>query len=86
MISEKKMQIVINNYFRRECNTDTSIREAFEKGFRLGVQKMQKRGTWEIYVISMFDGEGCRCSLCGTEGTPHYDFCPGCGADMRQGD
>lgn len=38
-ISEKKMQIVMNNYFNSECNINTSIREAFEKGFRIGVQK-----------------------------------------------
>lgn len=41
-----------------------------------------KRGKWEIYVISMFDGEGCRCSECGLEGVPYWDFCPNCGANM----
>ena len=43
-----------------------------------------KRGKWEIYVISMFDGEGCRCSECGLEGVPYWDFCPNCGANMRE--
>ena len=38
-ISEKKMQIVMNNYFKAECTVNTSIREAFEKGFRIGVQR-----------------------------------------------
>ena len=38
-ISEKKMKIVINNYFKQECDVNTSIREAFEKGFRIGVKK-----------------------------------------------
>lgn len=38
-ISEEKMQIVINNYFKSECSVDTSIRQAFEKGFRIGVKK-----------------------------------------------
>lgn len=38
-ISEEKMRIVIDNYFKTECNIDTSIREAFEKGFRIGVKK-----------------------------------------------
>lgn len=38
-ISEQKMKIVIENYFKAECNVDTSIREAFEKGFRIGVKK-----------------------------------------------
>lgn len=38
-VSEEKMKIVINNYFKSECNVNTSIREAFEKGFRIGVKK-----------------------------------------------
>lgn len=38
-ISEKKMQIVIDNYFKQECDVNTSIRKAFEKGFRIGVKK-----------------------------------------------
>lgn len=39
MMSEEKMQIVINNYFKSECSVDTSIRQAFEKGFRIGLKK-----------------------------------------------
>lgn len=38
-ISEKKMQIIIDNYFKSECDINTSIRSAFEKGFRIGVKK-----------------------------------------------
>ena len=38
-ISEKKMQIVIDNYFKSECDVNTSIRQSFEKGFRIGVKK-----------------------------------------------
>ena len=41
MISEEKMKIVINNYFKDECNVNMSIREAFEKGFRIGVKKWE---------------------------------------------
>lgn len=40
-ISEKKMKIVIDNYFKAECNINTSIKDAFEKGFRIGVIKGQ---------------------------------------------
>lgn len=47
------------------------------------VQPERKTGKWEIYVISPFDGEGCRCSECKYEGAPYWDFCPNCGADMR---
>ena len=38
-INEKKMQIVIDNYFKLECDVNTSIRSAYEKGFRTGVRK-----------------------------------------------
>jgi hypothetical protein len=43
----------------------------------------QKPGKWEIYIISMLNGEGYRCSECGSEGVPYWNFCPSCGADMR---
>ena len=33
------MKIVVNNYFKTECSVNTSIREAFEKGFRIGASK-----------------------------------------------
>ena len=38
-ISEAKKKIVIDNYFKEECNVDTSIREAFAKGFEIGLKK-----------------------------------------------
>lgn len=38
-ISDTKMRIVIENYFKKECDVNTSIREAFEKGFRIGAMK-----------------------------------------------
>ena len=79
-ISEAKMKIVIDNYFKNECNVDTSIRQAFEKGFRIGVKKgmdaERKNGKW-------IEDE---CSICGCY-VWHGDvrnFCPNCGADMRE--
>ena len=42
-ISEEKIKIVINNYFKTECSVDTTIREAFEKGFRLGIRKVKEQ-------------------------------------------
>ena len=42
-----------------------------------------KMGKWITYVISIFDGEGCKCSECGFEGVPYWDYCPNCGAWMR---
>lgn len=48
------------------------------------VEPERKKGKWEIYVISMLDGEDCRCSECGKTGcVPYWNYCPNCGADMR---
>ena len=47
------------------------------------IQPERKTGRWEIYVISMLDGEGCKCSEYGFEGVPYWDFCPNCGARME---
>lgn len=52
-ISETKMQMVIANYFKDECDVNTSIRQAFEKGFRIGVKKgasvNRPQGEWIIH-------------------------------------
>lgn len=92
MTFEEKMKIVINNYFKTECSVNTSIREAFEKGFRIGASKVQKKhGKW------IDDGTefGCQCSECGKSLDDYVapteyaslneipNFCPNCGADMR---
>ena len=45
-------------------------------------QPERKKGHWQIYIISMLDGEGCKCSECGHEGVPYWDFCPNCGTEM----
>ena len=49
-ISETKKKIVIDNYFKRECDVNTSINEALTKGFELGLRKapisQQKMGHW----------------------------------------
>ena len=90
-ISETKMQIVIANYFKDECDVNTSIRQAFEKGFRIGVKKgasmNRPQGEWikhknaeEICgtLISNYE-----CSLCHEWQTLISNFCPSCGARMR---
>lgn len=88
-ISEEKIQIVIDNYFKSECNVDTSIREAFEKGFRIGTQKTAYKLTGEW----LDKGTYAECSLCGTASVTQFDgvepiplktkFCSNCGAYMR---
>lgn len=47
-ISETKKKIVIDNYFKQECNIDTSIKEAFEKGFNVGLMKAPAKEEVEI--------------------------------------
>lgn len=59
MISEAKIKVVINNYFKHECDVNTSIREAFEKGFRLGVKKWEaltKSDDFYSYAERKTDG------------------------------
>ena len=92
MTREEKMKIVINNYFKTECSVNTSIREAFEKGFRIGASKVQnKHGK---FIGTEYDGYAdgnpvyyeWKCSECGCvfeEEEPTYRYCPNCGARMR---
>ena len=65
--------------------------EDFIKGFECGTQRQleadktdRPQGEWEIYTVSPFDGEDCRCSNCGQSGcAPYWNFCPNCGARMK---
>ena len=83
-ISETKMQIVIDNYFQLECDINTSIKEAFEKGFRIGVQKGKPiDGFWVLHK----DGSAT-CNHCHTRQEAIWDYdnyqryCGYCGAHM----
>lgn len=88
-ISEKKMRIVIDNYFKSECNVNTSIRQAFEKGFRIGVKKGQSAGRptgkWKEIAVrvngygAIYYQHDCCCEIYKSQ----YNYCPNCGADMR---
>lgn len=88
-ISETKMKIVIDNYFKSECNVDTSIRQAFEKGFRIGVQKVitlqpeRKKGKW-ISVKGSNGKDYHKCSEClhTQDITGVKNYCSVCGAEM----
>ena len=60
-ISERKMKIAIENYFKNECDVNTSIREAFEKGFRIGVKQGQlvsARSQWTLVSNGLPKEEG----------------------------
>lgn len=92
-ISETKMQMVIDNYFKNECDVNTSIRQAFEKGFRIGVEKgastNRPQGEW-IYPTDII-GFG-RCNNCkalwdkSLIDNIYFKYCPRCGARMKGAD
>ena len=85
-ISEKKMQIVMNNYFKAECTVNTSIREAFEKGFRIGVQKGYDvtKEPERTAKVEWSEVDGCHlCGECGFAVCPNCDvYCAGCGVKL----
>ena len=90
-ISETKMQMVIANYFKDECDVNTSIRQAFEKGFRIGVKKGaistdRPQGEW-IYTNNplRLDDEWA-CNRCGNISFVKTNFCDRCGARMKGAD
>ena len=86
LISRKMAIDAIENAFDRETILNRFVRKIAISAVRLlpSAQPERKKGKWEIYVISMLDGEGCRCSECGFEGMPHWDFCPNCGCQMER--
>ncbi len=42
-----------------------------------------KKGEWERIPYSFIGGYRCSCCGCKSESN-HWNFCPNCGADMRQ--
>lgn len=73
-----------------DCNGDFCTKYKSigdENDFMQAVLADRPQGEWEIYVISPFDGEDCRCSECGYTGcAPYWDYCPNCGARMKGAD
>ena len=96
-ISETKMQMVIANYFKDECDVNTSIRQAFEKGFRIGVKKgaisaNRPQGGWILSKLqSQADNDNGNyayvCTNCHHTDihakTQEVPYCWYCGARMR---
>ena len=89
-ISESKKKIVVDNYFKSECDINTSIKEAFTKGFELGLKKapmprpktghwINKKPRW-IPSLSMTIHDAYECSNCGEPGVHWWKHCINCGA------
>jgi len=58
---------------------DTAIQQLKELGYGLGEEP--RLANWEIYTISLVDGEDIRCSWCkGIEANLNWKWCPLCGA------
>lgn len=57
-----------------------ALKTAIESGINNVPSADEPQGEWEIYVISPFDGEDCRCPKCGETGcVPSWNYCPNCG-------
>lgn len=66
----------------RTIQNMTSIQEILEK---LPSAEPRKKGKW-IDKSDGIDGAWNYCSVCMEQAIDLYDFCPNCGADMREGD
>lgn len=54
-ISETKKQIVIDNYFKNTCDVNTSIKEAFTKGFEVGLTKAVFPKDQKSDIVAILD-------------------------------
>lgn len=84
-ISEAKKKIVIDNYFKVECDMNTSIKEAFTKGFELGLKKapQPKTGHWILTDDDCVYCSECEDSYYARPIDASWYYCPHCGAKME---
>ena len=93
-VSKTKKKIVIENYYKSDITKETNLKEAFIRGFELGLekapQKVIERETKVIiekyknkYLIDLgvvFSDEKFFCGNCKNEIDINYDeYCPKCG-------
>lgn len=69
----------------QKCKTKTA--EAIEKALKI-IATQPKRGKWIVtndYVTTAYGSlDYYRCSYCGEDSLEEGNFCPNCGADMRE--
>jgi hypothetical protein len=63
-----------------------SFAEVYDKGYVNGYKDAKKKfdrqhGEWEYKPM-----KGAFCSVCGWHSIWKFNFCPNCGADMREGE
>ena len=93
-INEKKMHTVIDNYFKKECDVNTSIKNAFEKGFKLGIKKCKILQNPIVEVLEhcmiITDTDGNEyfrteylCGKCKKKVLDGDDYCSHCGSKLN---
>ena len=96
-VSETKKKIVIENYYKSDITKETNLKEAFTRGFELGLEKApQKIIEREAKVIIekyknkslidlgvVFSDEKFFCGNCKNEVDINYDeYCSKCGSKL----
>ncbi len=80
MISEEKKKIVIENYFKGECNINMTIHDAYVKGFERGLSKApqsERTGRWIPMEVSS-GRDSWKCSVCGRRARGKLENLPYC--------
>ena len=96
-VSETKKKIVIENYYKSDITKETNLKEAFTKGFELGlkkapqkviereaeiiIEKYKNKSLTDLGVV--FSDEKFFCGNCKNEIDINYDeYCPKCGSKL----
>lgn len=71
----------------RSCGVDDALSDI--EDYPAADVKLVARGKWKDAVQGAHDSPHVRCSICGEYFWRYFrdfDFCPNCGADMREGE
>ena len=78
---------LIQNISSADVVEKREVREAYEKGYLHGSVSADvvehKRGEWVTKLNNPLNAI-LKCSVCGRASVDKHNFCPNCGADMRE--